>query len=213
MANWLAIGTLVASLSLRDAASQAKSGIPECDKYEAMVTACLPRMCEEERMLADLELGLHRETLSRQIELQGRQAATESCARQIREVIKDDTYGCYTAAAGASAAKPPVQLDKLRVTDTSVVLTLSGKGPATPAGTAVFILTSISEPPTAIYRLPEWKAQFVVDTASASPVKSERDSAQVPPVRLDPSTTYCFAIGTSTTDVYRKGIFTTLPKR
>jgi hypothetical protein len=211
---WVTIGTLIVSLFPGDAASQGKSGIPECDKYEAMVTACLPKMCEVERELAELELSLHREVQARQIELQGRQASAESCARQIREAIQDDEYGCYAAAAGASAAKQPVRLEKVRTTDTSVVLTLSRKSAATPADIEVSILKSIMEPPTAIYRLPAaLNGQLVLDTASASPMTSAGNSARVAPIRLEPSTTYCFAIGSSTTHIYRKGLFTTLPKR
>jgi hypothetical protein len=191
--------------------------IPECEKYDAMVTSCLPKMCEDERMLTEMDLGFHRELLPATIQHKGRQGAAELCARQIDEAIKDDLYGCYSNKTGAAGVPArPIRLDKLSATDTSVVLTLGGNRPTTAGSTEVIILTGIGEPPTAIYRLPEWKGQFVLDTASASPIASAKGGAQNPPMRLEPRTTYCFVITSSTdrpNDVYRKGTFTTLPKR
>jgi hypothetical protein len=206
---------MTAAWQLRGKPSSTK--IPECDKYDAMVTACLPKMCEEERALAEMDLGFHRELMPATIQHKGRQGAAELCARQIDEAIKDDLYGCYPIKAGAASVPArSIRLDKLSATDTSVVLTLSGTSPTPAASTEVIILASIAEQPTAIYRLPEWKGQFVLDTASASPISSAKGGAQNPPIRLEPRTTYCFVITSSTdrpNDVYRKGTFTTLPKR
>jgi hypothetical protein len=68
----------------------ASTKIPECVKYEAMVTACLPKMCEEERALAELELSFHRETLAKVVELKGRQAGAQVCAQSLREASELD---------------------------------------------------------------------------------------------------------------------------
>lgn len=215
MAIWLTVGTLLASLSLRDAPAQAKTGIPECDKYAAMVRECLPKMCEEERTLMEMQLGFALEMIPKQVELRGRQAAAQSCTRDISEAIQKDEYGCYASKSAGTSAPKSIQLDRIRPSATSVTLTLTGTGSTTAADTEVIIMTSISEPPTAIYRLPEWKGQFVLDTASATPT-SAKGSTGNPPIRLEPQTTYCFVITSSTNrpnDVYRKGIFTTLPKR
>ncbi|MGB2716149.1 MAG: hypothetical protein WBC51_18350 [Vicinamibacterales bacterium] len=191
------------------------TGIPECDKYAAMVTACLPTMCEEERMLMEMELGFALEMIPKQVELKGRQAAAQSCTRDISEAIKNDEYGCYTSKNAGTTAPKPIQLDKILPSATSVTLTLSGKGSTTAADTEVIIMTSISAPPTAIYQLPEWKGQFNLDTAYATPTTAKGSTGN-PPIRLEPQTTYCFVIGSSANGanhIYRKGIFTTLPKR
>jgi len=213
MAIWLTVGTLLASLSLRDAPAQAKTGIPECDKYAAMVRACLPKMCEEERMLREMELGFALEMIPRAVELQGRQKAAQSCARDITEEIKKDEYGCYPGKTADASPPKSIRLDKVRPAATSVTLTFSGKGPESGEEVRVIIARSISERPVVAYPIAGWTGQFVLDTASASPAIR---GAPTPPIQLEPGTTYCFAVESSIgnrRDFYRKGIFTTLPKR
>lgn len=77
----------------------------------------------------------------------------------------------------------------------------------------MIIARSISERPVVTYPIAGWTGQLVLDTASASPVIGGAPTA---PIQPEPGTTYCFAVESSIgnrTDFYRKGIFTTLPKR
>ena len=138
-----------ATLVARQSGAKPQTGIPECDKYAAMVTACLPKMCEEERALMEMQLGFALEMLPKQVGLKGRQAAAQSCTRDISEAIKNDDYGCYAPRTAGTIAPKSIQLDTIRPSATSVTLTLSGTGPTTAADTEVIIMTSISEPPTA----------------------------------------------------------------
>src|SRR5688572_4870118 len=87
------------------AAAQSKraTGIAECDRYVSMMTACLQKMCEDERMLVELELEFSREALSKVVELRGRDAAAQSCAQDIRRAVEDDPYGCHAARVGQAA--------------------------------------------------------------------------------------------------------------
>ena len=213
MAIWLTIGTLVAGLSLRPVTSQDKSGIPECDKYEAIVTACLPKMCMAERAVAELDLELHRQILPTLLQLKGRPAAVQACVEKIDEAIQEDEFGCYSSLSGNKGRPgPAIRVDKVRPTDTGVVMTLRDPGPASNS-TKVTIVTVPGEPVTAVYQLPEWKGQFVLDTTSASPTLKAGPGK---PVTLDPETPYCFVIQSSNgtgKEIYRKGTFTTLPKR
>jgi hypothetical protein len=198
--------------SARQAPAAGPAGqIPECVKYEAMVNACLPKMCGEERALAEMELSFHRETLAKVVELKGRQEGVQACTRSIRDAIAEDLYGCYTAAAGA--ARPSIRLDRLQPAATSVAMTLSIAGLAANESARLVIAQSIADQPTAVYALPPEKATFVLDTASAAPAAGGAKGA---PVGLDPDTEYCFAIETtkgSGHEVQRKGVFTTRPKR
>jgi hypothetical protein len=189
------------------------AAIPECQKYEAMINACLPKMCEEERALAEMELSFHRETLAKVVELKGRQEGAHACTRSIRDAIADDLYGCYAAEPGAPTH--PIRLDQVRPAATSVSLTLTSAGIAANENARLVIAPSISEPPTAVYALPREKGTFVIDTSSTTSTGA-RGGAPGPPIPLEPRTTYCFVIESETgtaRKVYRQGIFTTLPKR
>jgi hypothetical protein len=186
-----------------------RTGIPECDKYAAMVRACLPKMCEEERMLRDMELGFALEMIPKQVELKGRQEAAQTCARDIAKAIENDEYGCY----GSKTAPKSIRLDKVLATDASVTFTFIGNGPAAGEEARVVIARSISERPVVSYPLSGWKGTFLLDTASASPVINGAPTA---PLRLEPRTTYCFVVESSVgnrRDIYRKGIFRTLPNK
>ncbi len=204
-----------AAVAARQSAVKPKStGIPECDKYAAMVTACLPKMCEVDRIVVELALGMDQELLPTVVKLKGRQEAARQCAEQIDEAIKDDLYGCYAPKAGAGAPIP-VRLDKIQPTDTSVTLAFSGTGPPPTSEEARLAIYRFNDgKPHAIgsYRLSGWTGQVVLDTASASPVVGGVPRA---PVRLEPRTEYCFVVesGTTNRQEHRKGIFTTLAKR
>jgi len=212
----LAVAVLLSSVTISAADQAAKppsTGIPECDKYAAMVTACLPKMCEEERMLVELELGFALEMIPKQVELKGRQAAAQTCARDITEAIEKDEYGCYASGTARANAPKSIRVEKVLPTDTSVTFTFIGNGPATGEEARVVIARSISERPVVSYSLSGWKGTFVLDTASASPAVKGAPTA---PIRLEPRTTYCFLVESSVgdrTDIHRKGIFTTLSKR
>jgi len=212
----VALVSSAAILAARQSAVKPQStGIPECDKYAAMVTACLPKMCEEERLLVELDLGFHHELLPAIVKLDGRQKAASVCAQSIDEAIKEDPYGCYAPKTVGSGAPVSIRLDSVRPTDTSVTMTFSGTGPAKGEKVRLVITKAISERPIAIYELPGWTGKLVLDTASATPV-SEAKAAQTAPVRLEPRSTYCFVVQSRTDsrmEEHRKGIFTTLPKR
>ncbi len=205
---WLTVVVAVSSVAVTSARQSPKPAapkIPECEKYEAMVAACLPKMCEADRAVAEIDLELHREMLPVQIQHKGRAAAAKTCAAQIDEAVREDVFGCYAAKGGMTAT--------VRPTATSVVMTLTGPGPSG-AGADVVILAEPGDAPTATFRLPAWKGEFVLDTASTPVVAN--GGAKGAPTRLEPATTYCYAIGSATdirNDVYRKGMFTTLPKR
>ena len=73
----------------------ASTGVPACDRYVAMVRACLPRMCEEERILRELELDLALETIAAAVKHKGAQAAGDTCSADIVAEAGDDLYGCH----------------------------------------------------------------------------------------------------------------------
>ncbi len=214
-----------------DSRAGGNTGIAECDTYVAMVTACLPKMCEDERLLVELELSFHRELTPKVIKLKGRQEAAQGCAQDIREAIRNDPYGCYTSrSAEASASTPAIQRVQVRPAHTSVTMTFTGSGPGSGAGAPetpskededagwqVIIGTSLTEAPTAVYRLLGRKGQFVLDTATEPPVTQPGGAAQRQPLRLKAGTRYCFVINSPAAnggvEIQRKGIFTTLPKR
>jgi hypothetical protein len=215
LAAVLAVASAAILAAQQSAVKPPSTGIPECDECAAMVRACLPRMCAEERLLTEMQLGFTLEVIPKQVELKGRQAAAQTCTADIRKATENDAYGCFASKTGGITAPRPVQLASIRPSATGVSLTLSRKTLATAAVTEVAILTSMGEPPIAVYRLPEWNGQFVLDTASATPTDA-KSTTRKPPIQLEPQTTYCFVIEGSMdrqNDVYRKGIFTTLPKR
>jgi hypothetical protein len=203
------------ALAGQSSAKPAAAGIPECDKYEAMVAACLPKMCEAERIVAELDLELHRQILPAVIQHKGRAAAVQACVEKTNEAVAEDAFGCYATKGGVTRRPASaVRVDKVQPTNTGVVMTLSGDGAAAGAVTEVILVTAPGEPPAAVYRLPEWKGQFVLDT-STLPAKAAKGTAPGP-VRLDPRTTYCFIVESTrdaATEVHRKGMFTTLPQR
>lgn len=214
-----------------DSRAGGSTGIPECDTYVAMVTECMQKMCEDERLLVELELSFHRELTPKVVELKGRQEAAQGCAQRIREAIRNDPYGCYTSrSAEAGASTSAIQRVQVRPADTSVTMTFTGSGPGSGARAAetrskeheearwqVFIGTSLTEAATAVYRLLGRKGQFVLDTATERPVTLPGGAAQRQPIRLDPETTYCYVINSPAAnggvEIQRKGIFKTLPKR
>jgi hypothetical protein len=203
---------LVAALMLvcwRPAAAQSKraTGIAECDRYVSMMTACLQKMCEDERMLVELELEFSREALSKVVELRGRDAAAQSCAQDIRRAVEDDPYGCHGARAGDAV---PFRLDHVRPGATSVAMQFSL---ASATSADVFIGESLGDPARQ-YRVAGTQGRFVLDTTSDKPVVSSAGAE--PPAALEPGTTYCFAIRSAAGEVnstlLRKGTFTTRKK-
>lgn len=187
------------------------TGISECDKYAAMVTACLPKMCEVDRVVVELDLGMQQQFLPDVVKLKGRQEAARQCAREIDEAVKEDLYGCYPSGAGASV---PVRVDKIQPTESSVTLTLSGSGPPDGELARLSIFRFVDGlKPIGSYRLAGWNGPVVLDTASALPIGRGAPPA---PIRLEPRTEYCFVVESERDGrrrEHRKGIFTTLPKR
>ncbi len=203
----LVVAAGVTCAHVASAQSRAATGIAECDKYVAMVTACMAKMCEDERMIVELELQFSREALSKVVELKGRAAAAQSCGQDIRREVKDDPYGCYAAPAREAA---PFRLDHVRPGSTSVAMQFS----LVNTTSADVLIGESQEGPSHQYRVAGTQGRFVLDTASDRPLPG--GSKPLQPVALEPGTTYCFAIrapaGEVNSTMLRKGTFTTRAK-
>ena len=94
---------LAAALGQAPVASPPPStGVPECDRYVAMVRACLPKMCEEERALRELELEFALETIAAVVKHKGAAAAEKTCSADIAAEGGDDLYGCHGGPVASS---------------------------------------------------------------------------------------------------------------
>lgn len=197
---------LAATLGLSQRPSPpASTGVPECDRYVAAVRECLPKMCEVDRELREMELGFTLETIAASVKAQGREAAAQACIRDIDDDTRQDLYGCFPNSPAA------LRKVEIRPSTTGVVIhfdidALAGEGQAD-----VLIASSLLEQPDAIYRVNGAKGQFSLDTHVATPLGS--DAAAAPAVQLAPGTAFCYAIGTAGVGagrrILRQGTFTT----
>jgi hypothetical protein len=180
----------------------ASTGVAECDRYVAMVRACLPKMCEEERILRELELDFALETIAAAIKHKGARHAGGTCSADIAAEAGDDLYGCHAESRASSI------LVEAAPGETSVTLRLSGAGLAG-AGPLELALTAPLVPePAGVYRITPTNGAYVLDTASAVSAPAGR-------VLLERDTPYCYSIATPADGaagrhtVIRKGTFTT----
>jgi hypothetical protein len=168
--------------------------VPECDRFVALVRACLPKMCEDERMLREMELGLAVETIAAVVREKGKAAAAEGCSRDIAAELREDLYACHADSPSASTRvelAPAADALVLRFSSTA----LAG------AETADVALAEPLAEPLGVYRVTGAQGTFVLDTRSASPL-----GAAAGAVRLAPDTPYCYAIATSADDAARRRI-------
>jgi hypothetical protein len=205
--------------------SQDATGIAECDQYYAMVAACLPRMCEAERLLVELELSLTREMLPKVVERRGREAAAQGCAKDILKEIEDDPYGCYESQrAKAGMPQPGIRNVRIRPAATNVTISFQSSaaatgdgGSATSAGRWEVAISSELLETEARYELAGRDGEFVLNTASEQPVALPAGAAAaarapLPPIELEPDASYCFVIR-SPAGEERRGTFATAAER
>ena len=170
------------------------TGIPECDRFLAMVRACLPSMCEDERMLREMEVGFALETIAAVVKERGKAAAADSCTRDIAAELREDLYACHADSPSAST--------RVELTPAGDALVLRFSGPALAgAATADVALAEPLAEPQAVYRVTSAQGMFVLDTRTASPLGSAAGA-----VRLEPDTPYCYTIATSADDATRRRI-------
>lgn len=182
--------------------SEATTGIAECDRYVALVRACLPKMCEEERLLRELELGFALETIAAALKDNGRAAASESCSRDVVAELREDLYACHAeSASSATHAEVTATVD-------AVLIRFSSPALAGESGADVALAEPLAGP-AAVFRVTSSQGTFVLDTRIASALASNAG-----PLRLEPETPYCYTIATSSDDpsrrrVLRKGVVLT----
>lgn len=170
------------------------TGVPECDRFVAMVGACLPKMCEEERMLREMELGFAVETIAAVVKERGKAAAADSCTRDIAAELREDLYACHADSPSAST--------RVELTPAGDALVLRFSGPALAgAETADVALAEPLAEPHAVYRVTSTQGAFALDTRTSSPL-----GAAAGAVRLEPDTPYCYTIATSADDAARRRI-------
>ena len=170
------------------------TGVAECDRFVAMVRACLPKMCEEERMLRETELGLAVETIAAVVRERGKASAAESCVKDIAAEVREDEYACHAESPSAAT-----RVD-LNLAADSVVMRFSGPALAGAEHADVAVAEPLAEP-LAVYRVSGTQGTFVLDTRSAAPL-----GAAAGPIRLEPDTPYCYTIATSADDAARRRI-------
>lgn len=80
---------------------QEKTDIPECDRYFAMVDACVAtnKMTADEKKAAQSNVDRLRMMLPIAKAEQGRATLVERCTKSIEAGQKDDKYGCYKTPA------------------------------------------------------------------------------------------------------------------
>jgi hypothetical protein len=172
----------------------AATGVPECDRYVAMVRACLPKMCEEERMLREMELGFALETIAAVVKEKGKAPAAESCDRDIAAEVREDLYACHADSPSATT-----RVDLTPAGD-AVVMRFSSPALAGAQSADVAVAEPLAEP-LAVYRVTGTQGTFVLDTRTASPLGPAAGA-----VRIEPDTPYCYTIATSADDAARRRI-------
>ena len=86
----------------RAAATQkGEIGVPECDKYFALVDACVAsgRMSTEDKKAAQFSVDRLRAMLPLARAPQGKATLGDRCAKTLDLAQKDDKYGCYRTDA------------------------------------------------------------------------------------------------------------------
>jgi len=206
---------VVLAAATSGSATAQTTGVRKCDEYYAMVSACLPRMCEAERAVAELELSFSRETLQKVVELKGRAAAAQSCEQDILKEIQDDPYGCYESDRTKAGLPNSVVRDvRVQPAATSVVISFQVVPEKSRDGAWEVAIGSEDQEPQVRYVVSS-AGVFALNTAVDRPVAltGAKGASQAPqPFRLDPGVSYCFAI-TSSTGEQRRGSFTTSPER
>jgi hypothetical protein len=202
----------VSATLAQDVAPSPSTGIADCDEYYAMVSACLSRMCETERALVELELSFSRETLSKVIELKGREAAAEACVQDILKEIQNDPYGCYDSQR-AKAGLPTARIRDIRIEPTASSVTISFKSEPATAGDRPWEVAIVPGLEAGVsYQVLSSDNVFVLDTAVERPIAGGEQAGGAPTgtpiVGLDAGMSYCFAIK-SPTGEERRGTFTT----
>jgi len=191
---------VVVALVLAPQEPPASTGVPECDRYVAMVRACLPRMCEDERILREMELGFALETIAAAVTHRGRASAAESCSRDVAAELRDDLYACHPESP---SSKTRVEL---MPAGNAVQMRFSSQSLA--EGADVSIAEPLAEA-AAVYRIAASGGHFLLDTRKTPPLPPGNG-----PLRLEPETPYCYAISTPGADpsqrrILRKGVFVT----
>jgi hypothetical protein len=170
------------------------TGVPECDRFVAMVRACLPKMCDEERMLREMEVGFAIETIAALAKEKGKAAAAESCTRDIAAELREDLYACHADSPSAST--------RVDLTPAGDALVLRFSSPALAgAATADVALAEPLAEPLGVFRVTSTQGTFVLDTRTAAPLGAAGGA-----VRLGPDTPYCYTIATSDDDAARRRI-------
>ena len=195
-----------------------KTGVVECDEYFVMASACLPRMCEVERGLSELELSFHQEILSKMLELKGRDEAAKACAQDVVKLLQDDPYGCFDAER-AKRGMPAAGIQDVQVRPQATSVTISFQAGSQASGEGpweVAIAFEDLEPLVHYVPMRSGKA-FVLNTAVDWPMTAVSDPTGKPlsvpqAFRLDSGVSYCFAIKSPGGD-QRRGSFTTLRVR
>lgn len=181
------------------------TGVPECDRYVAMVRQCLPKMCGEDGALRELELDLALEAIAASVTLHGPQTAAKACTRDIEDDVRQDLYGCY---AGSRAASQTVEV---RASASGAVIRFEIAALAAANQAEVTIASSLFEAPEATYRVTGSHGVFSLDTHVALPGTADQTTPATPAL-LASGTTYCYAIGTAAEGgghIVRQGTFTT----
>ena len=197
---------LIVSLALLGqspaASPPASTGVPECDRFVAMVRACLPRMCEEEKVLRELELDLAIETIAAAVKHRGARAAGETCADDIAAEVGDDLYGCHPGSVASAI------LVEATPAETSVILRVSGGSVSNAGPLEVTLAAPLTPEPAGVYLVTPAHGPYLLDTASAP-----SRAAQAGRVVLERDTPYCYSIAVPADGaagrVIKKGTFTT----
>jgi hypothetical protein len=173
------------ALAAAQPANPSPTGVSDCDRYVAFVRACLPKMCEEERVMRELELDLALETIAAAVKHRGPQAAGQTCAADIQKEMAEDLYGCH---AGSRAAGILVEASGAA---TSVLLRISGAGVTGAGPLEVSLAAPLVPEPAAVYVVAPEAGAYVIDSASAA-----SGGITGGEVRLESDTPYCYSIAT-----------------
>ena len=194
-----------AILSTTQPPAPGPTGVPECDRYVAMVRQCLPKMCGEDGALRELELDLALEAIAASVKVHGPQAAAKACIKDIEADIREDLYGCYPGSPAAS------QTVEIRASASGAVIRFEIEDLAAANQAEVTIASSLLEEPDATYRVTGSHGVFSLDTHVARPGTPDQATPAAPAV-LASGTTYCYAIGAAAEgggQIVRQGTFTT----
>lgn len=85
------------------------TGIPECDRYVAMIEQCLPQMPNEDRVAARFAVDQIRALVPTMAQRDG-DAMARQCAENVESALRTNTYGCHDDAARAAGVLSPCDL-------------------------------------------------------------------------------------------------------